>query len=37
MLYLRMIKDQYIEMHNELSHNYTIMQKQLEFWLKDIY
>ena len=33
MLYLRTIKD---ECTMNLSHRYTIMQRQLEFWLKDI-
>ena len=37
MLYLRTIKDKYIESYNEFISNYTTMQKQLEFWQKDIY
>ena len=31
MLYLRMMKDKYIEMYNSSFHNYTNMQKQSEF------
>ena len=35
-LYLRTIKDKYIETYN-LFHNYTYMLRQLEFWPKVIY
>ena len=41
MLYLRTIKDKYIEIYNEfktnLSHSYAHMLRQLECWLKVIY
>ena len=37
MMYLRTIKDKYIEIYNDLFHNYTYMLRQLEFWPKVIY